>query len=199
MTPPNANSVDLAACLQGDASAWNDLVRATTGLVIAAVRRVVGPTPPPTLDVEDLVQQVYIRLLQNDMRMLRTYDPDRAALSTWITLVSRSTTIDALRRKRLPTVHVDAALQIPSTDRPPEAAESALNAIPFELLTDRQLVVLRMLYDDGLDVAQVASVLGVEPQTIRSTRHKAMERLRAHFSDLSSTNTSSSHALDERG
>jgi hypothetical protein len=32
-------------------------------------------------------------------------------------------------------------------------------------------------------------VLGVEPQTIRSTRHKAMERLRTHFGPEASKTT----------
>ena len=32
-----------------------------------------------------------------------------------------------------------------------------------------------------MDVTEVATALDVNPQTIRSTKHKAMERLRAHF------------------
>ena len=154
----------------------------TTGLVIAAVRRTVGGTPPPGLDIDDLVQNVYVKLLQHDRRLLRRFDPSRAALSTWITLVARSTTIDTLRRRRLPTVSAEAALQVPTEDVPPEVRESAVASLPTGLLTDRQTTILRLLYDDDLDVADVARVLGVEAQTIRSARHKAMERLRRHFS-----------------
>ena len=53
--------------------------------------------------------------------------------------------------------------------------------IPTQLLTARQQLVLSMLFEDGMDVGEVAEALGVNPQTIRSTKHKAMERLRAHF------------------
>lgn len=163
----------------------------TVGLVIAAVRRTVGPSPGAGLDVDDLVQQVYLRLLQHDMRLLRQYDPARSAVSTWITLITRSTTIDALRRRRLPVVSVEAALSIQVDDEPPEMRESVVEALPNDILTDRQIVVLRLLYDDGLDVSEVAKVLGVEAQTVRSTRHKAMLRLREHFSDPQGTPTDS--------
>jgi DNA-directed RNA polymerase specialized sigma24 family protein len=38
-----------------------------------------------------------------------------------------------------------------------------------------------MLYDREMSVAEVAEFLGVEPQTIRSTKHNALERLRARY------------------
>ena len=42
-----------------------------------------------------------------------------------------------------------------------------------------------MLYDREMDVAEVAQLLGLDPQTVRSAHHKAMLKLRAHFkSDL---------------
>jgi RNA polymerase sigma-70 factor (ECF subfamily) len=41
--------------------------------------------------------------------------------------------------------------------------------------------VLTLLYDREMEVAEAAALLGVDAQTIRSTHHKAMLRLRAHF------------------
>jgi RNA polymerase sigma-70 factor (ECF subfamily) len=38
-----------------------------------------------------------------------------------------------------------------------------------------------MLFEDEMDIADVATALDVNPQTIRSTKHKAMDRLRAYF------------------
>jgi RNA polymerase sigma-70 factor (ECF subfamily) len=32
-----------------------------------------------------------------------------------------------------------------------------------------------------MEVAEVAAALGVDPQTVRSTHHKAMLKLRSHF------------------
>jgi RNA polymerase sigma-70 factor (ECF subfamily) len=32
-----------------------------------------------------------------------------------------------------------------------------------------------------MEVAEIASHLGIDPQTVRSTHHKAMLKLRSHF------------------
>ena len=38
-----------------------------------------------------------------------------------------------------------------------------------------------MIYEKDLDVAEIAAALGIDPQTVRSTHHKAMLKLRGHF------------------
>jgi RNA polymerase sigma-70 factor (ECF subfamily) len=38
-----------------------------------------------------------------------------------------------------------------------------------------------MLYERDMEVAEIAETLGVDPQTVRSTHHKAMLKLRTHF------------------
>jgi hypothetical protein len=38
-----------------------------------------------------------------------------------------------------------------------------------------------MLYDRDMEVGEIATALGVDPQTVRSTHHKAMLKLRVHF------------------
>ena len=53
--------------------------------------------------------------------------------------------------------------------------------IPPGLLTERQALVLKLLYDREMDVAEAAALLKVDAQTVRSTHHKAMLRLREHF------------------
>ena len=53
--------------------------------------------------------------------------------------------------------------------------------IPPELLSPRQALVLEMLYQREMEVAEVAKTLSVDPQTVRSTHHKALTKLRAHF------------------
>ena len=53
--------------------------------------------------------------------------------------------------------------------------------IPEGLLTARQILILRYLYNEERDVVEIAQLLSVDAQTIRSTHHKALLRLRAHF------------------
>tara|TARA_B100001059_G_scaffold53460_2_gene47562 strand:- start:320 stop:724 length:405 start_codon:yes stop_codon:yes gene_type:complete len=121
---------------------------------------------------------VYLKLIRNDFKLLRSFDPEKAALSTWLTLVTRSTTIDALRRKRPSLSLLEDIVEARPDTQPP----NPLLDIPLQLLTGRQKLVLSLLFEDGMTIAEAAELVGVTDQTIRSTKHKALERLRKHFS-----------------
>ena len=54
--------------------------------------------------------------------------------------------------------------------------------IPDGLLSPRQALVLELLYQRDLDPAEAADLLSVDPQTVRSMHHKALTKLRGHFS-----------------
>ena len=161
--------------LRGEKAAWDAFVRRYGGLVVAAVRGVAMAQP----EVEDLTQEVFVRLCKDDFRLLRTYDPERASLSTWITIVARSTARDGLRRRRAETVPLDAVPEAQLAIDPVEPVEKL--KLPEALLSPRQREILAMLYDREMDVAEIARALGIDPQTVRSAHHKAMVKLRAHF------------------
>lgn len=170
-----AQEIDLQAISRGDKSAWNAFVRRYAGLIVAAVRGVAHDSG----DVEDLVQEVFVRLCKDDFRLVKTYDPSRAGLSTWLTIVARSTARDALRRRQLAVTPIDAVPEGLLATEPPPPEKLKL---PDGLLSPRQKLVLTMLYDQDMEVAEIATALGVDPQTVRSTHHKAMIKLRNHFS-----------------
>jgi len=163
------------ALLQGEKAAWDAFVRRYGGLIVAAIRGVA----PPHADIEDLTQDVFIRLCKDNFRLLRTYDPARASLSTWITIVARSTARDGLRRRRGESVPIDAVPEAQLAVDPVEPVRKL--KLPEALLSPRQREILTMLYDREMDVAEIARVLKIDPQTVRSAHHKAMIKLRAHF------------------
>jgi RNA polymerase sigma factor (sigma-70 family) len=171
-----AQDIDLSSLGRGDKATWNAFVRRYAGLVVSAVR---GVSRDGT-DVEDLVQEVFVRLCKDGFRLLKTYDPARAGLSTWLTIVARSTARDALRRRQLPMTPLDA---VPESLLATSAAPPEKLRLPEGLLSPRQKLVLSMLYDRDMEVAEIAQTLGVDPQTVRSTHHKAMLKLRTHFAD----------------
>jgi RNA polymerase sigma factor (sigma-70 family) len=163
------------ALLQGEKAAWDAFVRRYGGLVVAAVRGVAMAQG----EVEDLTQEVFVRLCKDDFRLLRSYDPLRASLSTWITIVARSTARDGLRRRRAETVPLDVVPEAQLAIPPVEPVQKL--KLPEALLSPRQREILAMLYDREMDVAEIARALGIDPQTVRSAHHKAMVKLRAHF------------------
>ena len=161
--------------LRGEKAAWDAFVRRYGGLVVAAVRGVAMAQP----EVEDLTQEVFVRLCKDDFRLLRSYDPERASLSTWITIVARSTARDGLRRRRAETVPLESVPEAQLAIEPVLPVEKL--KLPEALLSPRQREILAMLYDREMDVAEIARALGIDPQTVRSAHHKAMAKLRAHF------------------
>jgi RNA polymerase sigma factor (sigma-70 family) len=170
-----AQGGELDALTRGEKGAWEAFVRRYAGLVAAAVR---GVAREPA-EVEDLAQEVFVRLCKDDFRLLRSYDPARAGLSTWITIVARSTARDAMRRYRPVLMPIDAVPEGRLAVDPVEPAERL--KLPEALLSPRQREILTMLYDREMEVAEIAKVLGIDPQTVRSAHHKAMVKLRAHF------------------
>jgi RNA polymerase sigma factor (sigma-70 family) len=163
------------ALLRGEKAAWDAFVRRYGGLVVAAVRGVAMAQP----EVEDLTQEVFVRLCKDDFRLLRSYDPARASLSTWLTIVARSTARDGLRRRRAETVPLDIVPEAQLAIDPVEPVQKL--KLPEALLSPRQRQILAMLYDREMDVAEIARALGIDPQTVRSAHHKAMVKLRVHF------------------
>src|ERR1700761_6279444 len=145
---------NLAGLIAGDKAAWDGFVTRFAGLILAAVRRVVGPQG----EVEDIAQDVFIRLCKDDYRLLRQYDPARAALSTWLTIVARSVAHDSIRRRRIATQQID---ETPETYRAVNAIEPERLRIPEGLLSPRQSLILSMLYDRDMEVAEIADALSI--------------------------------------
>ena len=171
---------DLDAVLAGQKAAWDRYVENYAGIIYSVALRLLrmrtGSADPD--EARDITQDVFLKLVKDDFRLLATFDPTRASMGTWLTVVTRSTAMDHLRKplRRFETVALDEELPA-SRD---EAADD-FPEIPESLLSDRQRQILDMLYAKDMDVAEVAIALGVQAQTVRSLKHQALTRLRRHF------------------
>jgi RNA polymerase sigma-70 factor (ECF subfamily) len=172
------NQIDLRSLAAGNKRAWDGFVTAAAPLINAVVRRALTSYRLTEEDVMDAAQDVFVRLCANDFRLLKTYDPARAGLSTWLAVVARSAAVDHARRRRQATQPLD---EVPEASLGVEDRHVEKLKIPQGLLTERQIVILKYLYDEERDVAEVARLLNIDAQTVRSTHHKALLRLRAHF------------------
>jgi RNA polymerase sigma factor (sigma-70 family) len=174
----NADDLALVRALSaGGSGAWAEFVARFSGVVFAAVQRRLIPAGRAE-EVEDVVQEVFVRLCKADYRLLKSYDPARARLSTWLTVVATSAAIDHLRRRKMAQVAIDDA---PEASLAVEDPAFEKIKIPEGLLSARQALVLELLYTRDLEVADAAEIMQVDPQTVRSTHHKALTKLRAHF------------------
>ena len=174
------NQIDLRALQAGHKRTWDAFVGASAPLINAVVRRSLASYRLSEDDVLDAAQDVYVRLCANDFRLLKTYDAARASLSTWLAVVARSAAIDHARRRRQATQPLD---EVPEYHLAVEDRHVEKLKIPDGLLTERQILILKCLYDEERDVAEIAKLLNIDAQTVRSTHHQALVRLRTHFQE----------------
>jgi len=148
----------------------------------ALVYRIAYQMVPRRSEAEDAVQEVFIRLWRSADR----YDPGRAALSTWVVLITRRYLVDRLRRAR---VRVKATTPLeekwtPELDTPGHVAgiedkeryEALMKRI--DGLPELQRAVLIRAYLRGQTLRQIGIELNRPVGTIKSTLSRALVRLR---------------------
>ena len=177
----NSTGVDLASLIAGDAAEWSRFVDLYLPVVYSAVRNTLQGAWRERIaaEVGDLAQDVFLQLCRNDFRLLRTFDPGRASLRTWIALVSRTCALSAVRRRRVATLPLLDGLDLPA----PAGEPTVSVRIPEGLLAPKERLVLHLLYDRELGTDEVATLLGITRQTVRSAHHKALVKLRRHFGE----------------
>ncbi|HEX3839471.1 MAG TPA: sigma-70 family RNA polymerase sigma factor [Acidimicrobiales bacterium] len=168
--------VDLAR--GGDRSAFEELVRVTSGDIYALAFRLSGDEQ----DARDIVQETYLRAY----RSIRKFRGE-ASFSTWLYRITANCASTARgRRRRLRQVSIDSDprwADLPA-DPDPDALASAtverdrlvraLRALP---LAQRTVIVLRDVY--GLTHEEIATELGISGAATRVRLHRARRQLRA--------------------
>jgi RNA polymerase sigma factor (sigma-70 family) len=164
-------------CMDGDSSAWAEMVRTHHKRVYALCYRFTGNAA----DAEDLTQDVFLKIYSN----LPSFDAARGSLPVWITTMTRNLLVDNFRRTRnqRATSSLDDGWnesdELKPVDRlmaggpsPHDAAvrkelevmvQKALAQVSAEL---REAVILRDLQD--LDYKEIAQVLDIPEGTVKS-------------------------------
>jgi RNA polymerase sigma-70 factor (ECF subfamily) len=164
-------------CMDGDSSAWAELVRTHHRRVYGLCYRFTGNAA----DAEDLTQDVFLKVYSN----LASFDTGRGSLQVWITTMTRNLLVDNFRRTRnlRATGSLDEGWESAEELRPidrltasgPSPHESAAkkelakmvqNALARVSVELREAVILRDLQD--LDYKEIAQVLGIPEGTVKS-------------------------------
>lgn len=99
-TPP-PESVLIAAAIAGDRAAVDELVARLSPVIQARVARLLlarGAGRDLRVQVEDMTQEVFLSLFEDDARVLRSWNPERGlSLENFVGLVARRQAISILR------------------------------------------------------------------------------------------------------
>ena len=169
---------------RGDTGAFEQLIEKHQALVAGTVARMLGSNS----DVEDIAQQVFIRVWKS----ARRYVP-RAKFTTWLLKITRNLVFNELRRTKR---HAHVPLQAePSAEDPPVKDETQLapdaSLLESELRreieqailqlpeTQRMALVLRRY--EQLSYEQIAEVLDLSVPAVKSVLFRARSELRSRL------------------
>lgn len=157
---------------RGDRAAFARLVQAYQGPVYNLCYRMLGNA----VEAEDAVQETFLRVYTK----LGTYSQEHK-LSSWILSIGSHYCIDRLRRRRGEMFSLDeepVAMAIPARQAGPE--ESALSAetrdavqAAVNKLDAAYRVPLILRYWHDLSYAEIADVMGLTVQAVKSRLHRA--------------------------
>ncbi|MGM0575463.1 MAG: RNA polymerase sigma factor [Myxococcota bacterium] len=182
--------------LEGDANAFQELVRRHGQKVYNFILRHTGDRPL----AEDLVQDTFLRVVHRADTFRR-----QARFTTWLYTIARNLCIDHARKaKHRRHLALDAPLRrdeqggatlldrVEAPDPLPdsrtrdrrfrEALRAALDALPGE---QREVFIMREY--DGLKFREIAEVVGVPENTIKSRMRYALQGLRAALAEFQET------------
>ena len=168
-------SVLIARAAEGEDAAFSELYALTN----RKMRKTVCTVYPRGADVEDILQDAYLKIWRN----AQNFDPDRSSPISWMSVIVRNTAIDALRLKTLPTTDLDLALLVPEPvpdgadefdyDRARPIAATAIRQLP----DDRQ-ALLSLAYIDGESRQSLSKRFGVPVGTIKTWLRRTLETVR---------------------
>jgi RNA polymerase sigma-70 factor (ECF subfamily) len=170
---------------RGDTSAFEELIERHQALVAGTVARMLSSNS----DVEDIAQQVFIRVWKS----ARRYVP-RAKFTTWLLKITRNLVFNELRRTKR---HAHVPLQSePGAEDPPVKDETNLapdaSLLESELQrtieeailqlpeTQRMALVLRRY--EQLSYEQIAEVIDLSVPAVKSVLFRARSELRSRLS-----------------
>jgi RNA polymerase sigma-70 factor (ECF subfamily) len=159
--------------LDGDLESFRVLVHRYESPLHGLIRNLI----PDAHEAEDVAQEAFLAAY----RRLASYDPERAAFSTWLLTIARNKCLNARKRRRpAPLAGLPESAGASPPDRDLAEAEwfrlldRALEALPFE-----QKTVFVLAEVQGLSLEEVGRVEGVPIGTVKSRLSRAKEKLRS--------------------
>jgi len=164
----------------GDTEAFDLLVRRYMRQAFAVAYRVLGHHE----DAEDVVQEAFLAALAS----IRTFDTSRR-FGPWLyrIVVTRGLNFRKARSRRTTEALEDAGVASGAPGPAADAEQAGLRATvaaALARLPERQRMVVQLFELDGFSGAEIATMLGISPGTVRWYLHEARQALRGMLAHL---------------
>jgi RNA polymerase sigma-70 factor, ECF subfamily len=175
---PTGDSSLVLAAREGDRAAFGGLyaryARMVHGILLARV---------PANDVDDLVQDVFLRALPRlcDLRDVARFGP-------WLATITRNRANDYYRQTRAVAAVTESLpedeAELPATNAAPDAEAAAILTFVRNLPDAyRETMILRLV--EGMTGPEIAARTGLTPGSVRVNLYRGMQQLREKLSQAS--------------
>ena len=178
----DAEDVRLMALVgRGDTAAFEELIERHQSLVAGTIARMLGSNS----DVEDIAQQVFIRVWRSAGRYIA-----RAKFTTWLLKITRNLVFNELRRSKrhaqVPLQTEAGAEEMPLPDeaaRAPDASlletelQQAIERATMQLPESQRMALILRRYEE-MSYEQIAEILDLSVPAVKSVLFRARTELR---------------------
>lgn len=172
MTRDERDTMLVQACLQGDRSAFDELVDRYQRVLFNAAYRITGSVD----DAMDVTQSAFVAAYEK----LHTFDPTRRFFS-WIYRITCNRALKVVEQRR-PLAAIDADAH--RVDASPEVLYAATEADEYlerallDLGPDHRVVIV-LKHILGFSYSEISGLLDIPEKTVKSRLFTARRRLRA--------------------
>jgi RNA polymerase sigma-70 factor (ECF subfamily) len=198
---PIQRLVELAR--QGDRAAFDEIVKRLRSRLEQSIERWARFRLGPRVDVEDVLQETFLRAYRSLDRFKSPEAFDEELLFRWISGVAKHALGDLLRKAAHREVPAPCIEQVSSETSQSRAGrreerfdrlQKALDALPPDY---RQVLVLSRL--EGLPAQEIARRIGRTPNAVYHLLVRALQLLREQFGDTESLSLPDRPLRRERG
>ena len=168
-------------CRDGDKASFRWVVQTYQRMVFSIALKMLADEE----ETKDAVQDVFIRVWQN----LGDYDLQRP-FATWLYTIATRLCLDRLRRTRLKPMPQDETVlrhfaDEADTERTLENSEwtSIVRMLAAEL-SEKQHLVFTLCHLEGLSMAEVEQITGMDVGKVKSNLHAARQKIRKRLMEL---------------
>lgn len=196
------DSATIERAVAGDRAAMLALEKRVRPVIRSRVNYYLRNRRPPRIgleDAEDLAQAIWLELVKDGARVLREYNPELGmSLPGYVSLICRRELFRrtralgaAVRGGQAQLVAIDGDVGPASTQSTPEETveeRQLLGSLWAHLraeLPPRGQLVMAALYEDGLSVADTATLIGASTQVVYNWQHKIRTIARAFVQEQS--------------
>lgn len=137
-----------------------------------------------TEEAEDFTSHTFLKAIENFDR----YSYDGKPFGVWLFRIARNLLIDLFRKKKMPTVNIDEAYDVSSSEDIEEKTHSKMLYEKVQLLlqefsSEEQEIILLKL-SSGLKFSEIANILGKNESTIKTKYFRTLEKLKGRADAL---------------